>query len=90
MNGFNENQTTWTEDDGVESAVLRQLLNLHPAQLTLGELTREVAGGCGGFAERDAVARAVRELTATGLLHRADEFVTPTRAAVRFNELLDR
>lgn len=90
MNGIDENQTTWTEDDGVESAVLRQLLDLHPTLLTFEELTREVVGGGGGFAERDAVARAVRELTATGLLHRADEFVTPTRAAVRFSELLDR
>jgi hypothetical protein len=90
MNEIDENQTTWTEDDGVESVVLRQLLDLHPTLLTLNELTREVAGVNGGFAERDAVERAVRELTATGLLHRADEFVMPTRAAVRFSELLDR
>lgn len=90
MNGIDEDQTTWTEDEGVESAVLRQLLDLHPALLTFEELTREVTGGSGGFAERDAVERAVRELTATGLLHQADEFVLPTRAAVRFSELLDR
>lgn len=90
MNGIDENQTTWVEDESVESAVLRQLLDLHPTRLTLDELMREVAGGRGGFAERDAVERAVRELTATGLLHRADEFVMPTRAALRFSELLDR
>lgn len=90
MNETDDNQTTWDEDEGVESTVLRQLLDLHPTRLTIDELTREVVGGRGGFAERDAVERAVRELTATGLLHQADEFVMPTRAALRFSELLDR
>ncbi|MGN6255363.1 MAG: hypothetical protein ACTHO8_10365 [Solirubrobacterales bacterium] len=89
MIGIDENRTTWAEDEGVESAVLRQLLDLHPMRLTVGELMRQV-GGDGGFAERDAVERAVRELAAAGLLHRADDFVTPTRAALRFSELLDR
>jgi hypothetical protein len=70
--------------------VLRQLLDLHPTQLTLTELVREIGGNRGGFAERDAIERAVRELAAVGLLHRGDEFVTPTRAALRFSELLDR
>jgi len=37
----------------------------------------------------DAVERAVRDLAGTGLLHRPgdDEFVRPTRAAIRFFEL---
>ena len=83
-------QTTWAEDVDVESAVLRQLLDLHPARLTVAELMREVGGDRGGFAEHDAIERAVRELAAVGLLHRGDEFVTPTRAALRFSELLDR
>ena len=84
-------RTTWAEDEGVESAVLRQLLDLHPTQLTLAELMRELAGGDrGDFAERDAVKRAVRELAAVGLLHKGEEFVAPTRAALRFSELLDR
>lgn len=90
MNRRNEAMTTWAEDEGVESAVLRQLLDLHPTQLTLEELLREVGGGQGNFAERDAIKRAVRELTAVGLLHQGEEFVVPTRAALRFNELLDR
>ncbi len=90
MNEINENQWTCVEDEGVESAVLRQLLDLHPTRLTLEELTREATAGHDGFAERDAVERAVRELTATGLLHRAGEFVMPTRAALRFSELLDQ
>jgi hypothetical protein len=91
---MNENdkdkKTTWVEDEGVESAVLRQLLDLHPTHLTLGELVREIGGDRGGFAERDAIERAVRDLAAVGLLHQSDEFVTPTRAALRFSELLDR
>ena len=86
----NESRTTWAEDETMESAVLRQLLDLHPTRLTLEELTRELAGSGGSFAERDAVERAVRELTGAGLLHRGEEFVAPTRAALRFNELLDR
>lgn len=81
--------TTWTEDEKVEAAVLRQLLDLHPARLTLPELTQEMTV-TGGFAERDAVERAVRDLTAVGLVHREIESVAPTRAAVRFSELLDR
>lgn len=90
MKETNDIQTTWAEDVDVESAVLRQLLDLHPARLTVAELMREVGGDRGGFAEHDAVERAVRELAAVGLLHRGDEFVTPTRAALRFSELLDR
>jgi hypothetical protein len=92
MNGNDKdnNKTTWVEDEGVESAVLRQLLDLHPTHLTLAELVREIGGDRGGFAERDGIERAVRELAAVGLLHQSDEFVTPTRAALRFSELMDR
>ncbi|HEV2791417.1 MAG TPA: hypothetical protein VGV69_09000 [Solirubrobacterales bacterium] len=90
MNQTNDSNPTWAEDEGVESAVLRQLLELHPTRLTMGELTREFSSRGGGFAERDAVERAVRELAATGLLHQGEEFVAPTRAALRFSELLDQ
>jgi hypothetical protein len=85
-----ESRTTWAEDEAMESAVLQELLDLHPTRLTLEEVAREVAGNGGSFAERDAVERAVRELSGAGLLHRGDEFVAPTRAALRFSELLDR
>lgn len=90
MNRLEERPTTWAEDESVESAVLRQLLELHPARVTLEELTREVVGNRRDFAERDAVDRAVRDLAGAGLLHSgSEEFVTPTRAALRFSELLD-
>ena len=90
MNRRDECETTWAEDESVESAVLRQLLDLHPIRLTLEELLREVSGGSGDFAEHDGIERAVRDLAAVGLLHQGEEFVAPTRAALRFNELLDR
>lgn len=90
MDKSNESRTTWAEDEGVESAVLRQLLDLHPMHLTLAELMRELGGDGGSFADRDAVERAVRDLAAVGLLHRGADFVTPTRAALRFSELVDR
>lgn len=81
--------TNRDQDEAVESAVLHQLLELHPAQLTLEELKREM-GGERDFADRDALERAVRDLAAVGLVHRGAEFVVPTRAAVRFSDLLDR
>lgn len=90
MKGMNDRGTTWAEDEGMEAAVLRQLLDLHPTQLTLAELVREVGGARDSFAERDAVERAVRDLAAVGLLHKGEDFVTPTRAALRLSELLDR
>lgn len=90
MEKSNEGPTTWVEDEGVESAVLRQLLDLHPTHLTLAELLRELGSDGGSFADRDAVERAVRDLAAVGLLHKGADFVTPTRAAIRFSELADR
>jgi hypothetical protein len=90
MKRSEEYKTTWVEDEHVESAVLRQLLDLHPTRLTLAELAREFGARSSDFAANDAVERAVRDLAAAGLLHQGEEFVAPTRAALRFNELLDR
>jgi hypothetical protein len=90
MNVCDERTTTLAEDESVESAVMRQLLEVHPTRLTLEELARELGCDPGGFAERDAVERAVRDLSAVGLLHRSERFVEPTRAALRFSDLLDR
>ena len=85
-----EYRTTWGEDEGVEAAVLQQLLDLHPTRLTLQELAREFGARCGDFGAQDAVERAVRDLSGAGLLHQGEEFIAPTRAALRFNELMDR
>jgi hypothetical protein len=90
MEPENDRLTTDAADAVIESAVLQRLLDLHPAQLTLAELVRDVGGESAGFAERDAVERAVRELSGAGLVHRGEPFVVPTRAALRFSELVDR
>jgi len=78
------------DDAAAEATVLRQLLDLHPAQVTLAELFRELGGESPGFAERDAIERAVRDLVGAGLLHDREGFLLPSRAALRFSELLDR
>jgi predicted transcriptional regulator len=77
-------QSTAEEDTAMESALLQLVLTLHPAAITLEELRRELGE------DRDAVDRAVRDLTAAGLLHRSESFVLPSRAALRFDELLER
>jgi hypothetical protein len=81
-------QSPADEDAMIESAVLQQLLALHPVRVTFEELLREIAAGSEDFDERDAVERAVRDLAAAGLVHRNDDFVVPSRAALRFDELL--
>jgi hypothetical protein len=79
-------RTPAKEDKAAEAAALQQLLALHPIQLSLEELLREL--GEEGFARRDAVERAVRDLEAAGLLHRNGKLLTPSRAALRFEQLL--
>jgi hypothetical protein len=88
VEGMEEIRGPSAQDATIEAAVLRQLLALHPIQLTLAELSREIAGEHEDFALTDAVERAVRELTAAGLVHRNGEVVLPSRAAVRLDELL--
>jgi hypothetical protein len=84
-----DRRTPGSEDAATESAVLQQVLDLYPTQVTFAELLREVGGQFADFSERDAIERAVRDLVGAGLLHRNDEFILPSRAALRFNELLD-
>jgi hypothetical protein len=80
---------TVAEDAAMESVVLQQVLSLHPTAITQEELMREL-GEDRGEDRRDAVERAVRDLVAAGLLHRSESLVLPTRAALRFDELLER
>jgi len=44
MQGRDDSRTTRDEDAAVEAALLMQVLELHPAQATVGELVRELAG----------------------------------------------
>lgn len=89
MSEIEETGTPAAEDAATESAVLQQVLDLHPIQVTMAELLREVGGQFADFGERDAIERAVRDLVGSGLLHRNEEFILPSRAALRFNRLLD-
>jgi hypothetical protein len=79
---------TAEEDRAEESAVLQHVLALHPTAITIDELVRELDPGRDSFARRDAVERAVRDLSGAGLLHRSESLVLPTRAALRFDQLL--
>lgn len=90
MEETDQSRTPRAADDATESAVLAVLLDLFPAQLTIPELVRELAGAEAEFAERDAIERAVRDLGGAGLVHQVELRAFPTRAALRFNELLDR
>lgn len=76
------------EEDRIQVAILSLLLALHPVQLTLSELTREMADDPEEFAERDQIRQAARDLTGAGLLHRHGPFLIPTRAALHFDGLL--
>lgn len=85
---MDETRSPSAQDVTIEAAVLRQLLALHPIQLTIGELVREIGGETADFAQTDAVERAVHELSAVGLAHRNGDVVIPSRAALRLDELL--
>lgn len=87
MNEMDDIRTPAEEDARTEAAVLRWLLALHPVQITFDELLREVCEEPEDFAQRDAIDRAVHDLATAGLVHRNGEFVVPSRAALRFDEL---
>jgi len=88
MEGNEEIRRTAEDDAAIEAAVLAQMLALHPAVMSLAELIREM-GEDADPEGREAVERAVRDLVAAGLLHRDGAFVRPTRAALRFDQLLE-
>lgn len=71
------------EDAKVERVVLAFLLEKHPSQLTIPELSLALNADP-GFDSDDAVERAVRELVGAGLLYCHGRFVLPTRAALYF------
>ena len=76
------------EDEIIERALLTQALVLHPAQLSILELALRLERDWQDFAEQDAVERAVRELSRDGLLSCDCRRIAPSRAALRFEELI--
>ncbi|HEX5762831.1 MAG TPA: hypothetical protein VFY04_06895 [Solirubrobacterales bacterium] len=64
-----------------------QVLTHHPTNLTMPELAAEILNDPDNFAEGDALARAVRDLGAAGLVRMNGVVVMPTRAAVHFDSL---
>ncbi len=72
--------STEREDARAQRAVLSLVLHEHPTLLTLGDLSMEVGPD-------DAVADAVRDLSAVGLLRREGGSVLATRAALCFDRL---
>lgn len=83
-------ETNASADLATEAVVLNRLIDVHPVVLDLGELVRELLGEDPAFERRDAIERAVDELTGVGLLHNREGLLTPTRAALRFGELAER
>jgi hypothetical protein len=79
--------TTHDEDTREERRVLREVLSYYPGSFTLEELIRELTVCSTAFSDRDAIERAVRDLTAGGLIHQMGDLVLPTRAAVLYYEL---
>ncbi len=88
MDDCSQTRSTAEEDTRTASAVLQYILAFHPVQTSMEELLREFDQGSGDAAQRDAVERAVHDLTASGLLQRNGGMVLPTRAALRFDDLL--
>jgi hypothetical protein len=73
-------------DRKTERAVLAFLLDEHPRELTIPEVSRAFnpkATDSGG----DEVERAILELVGARLLHCREGFVMPTRAALYFERL---
>jgi hypothetical protein len=88
--GATERLTTLDDDDRAQASVLREVLWMHPEPIALGELTRAMTVASDAFGDRDRIERAVRDLIGSGLLYkRDDDFVIPTRAAVRLYVLFE-
>ncbi len=86
--GTDECPSTAALDIRDQGVVLVHVLTLHPAHLRLAELVREVTAGSADFAEADRFERAVRDLVGVGLMLEVGELLLPTRAALRFNEIV--
>lgn len=84
-----DSETNATQDLRDQGAVLVHVLTLHPTHVRFAELIREMTAGSAEFRDVDRVRRAVSDLIGVGLFFKSAELVLPTRAALRFNEIVD-
>jgi hypothetical protein len=75
------------EDEIMQRSILTEVLVLHPARLTILEIALRIEAQR-EETDQDTVERAVRELSRDGLLSCDCRHITPSRPAVRFDELL--
>ncbi len=74
-------------DARTQGRVLSLVLSEQPRQLSRDEIERELLNAQSDFAERDGLARAIRDLALAGLLHEVEHLVFPSRAALVFHDL---
>lgn len=86
MSGCGE--ISWDGDNALQAAVIRHVLDEHPATLTRADLQREVVDVYGIDSEDD-LERAIRELAKAGLVEVEGRRVLPSRSAVRYFELTE-
>ena len=86
--GDDERATTAAQDLHDQGVVLIQVLTIYPTQLRTLDLVHEITAGSADFTEGDRIERSVRELIGVGLLFRCEGVILPTRAALRFDEVL--
>lgn len=86
--GDDERATTAAHDLHDQGVVLVHVLAVYPTHMRTLDLIREITAGSADFAEGDRVERAIRDLIAVGLLFRCEGLILPTRAALRFDEVL--
>jgi hypothetical protein len=87
-NGARPKRSNHAQDIKDQGVVLMHVLALHPTHLIVPDLVRELTSGKDDFAESDDYERAIRDLTGVGLIHCPRGFITPTRASLRFIEIL--
>jgi hypothetical protein len=75
------------DPDMLPAAALAILIDLHPAQLSLHELTRILGDGTDEWNQRDEVRVALRQLVSDGLAHQHGAFYFASHAAVRGERL---
>jgi predicted transcriptional regulator len=68
----------------IEAAVLRLLLIEHPRKLRRSEILQTLSHPRD---DRAVIERAIRNLIAVGLVEHEGDYLVPSRAAVRFDEL---